>query len=112
MNGSESTVSTSVLSESDAEYLAEVMRALASPLRLRILSALRAGPMTVTALCEQLDSAQTAVSNHLRLLRHLNLVEGNRQGRNVYYQLFDDHVRDLLDQAIEHASHLSGRRSS
>lgn len=109
MEGNQRAAGTFVLNEEDAEYLAEVMRALASPLRLRILSALREGPLTVTALCEQLDSAQAAVSNHLRLLRHLNLVTGNRQGRNVYYQLFDDHVSDLLDQAIEHASHLSSR---
>ena len=99
------------LSEEDAEYLAEVMRALAAPLRLRILSALREGPLTVSTICEQLGAAQAAVSNHLRLLRHLNLVTGNRQGRNIYYQLFDEHVSDLLDQAIDHVSHLSGRVS-
>jgi DNA-binding transcriptional ArsR family regulator len=36
-------------------------------------------------------------------------VTGDRQGRNIYYRLFDEHVNDLLNQAIGHASHLSDR---
>ncbi|GAA2517624.1 ArsR/SmtB family transcription factor [Rarobacter incanus] len=103
--------SRSALGEEDAQYLAEVMRALASPLRLRILSCLLEGPATVSELCERLGSAQAAVSNHLRLLRHLNLVVGVRHGRNVCYRLFDEHVNDLLNQAIGHASHLPDRSS-
>ncbi|WRS30298.1 metalloregulator ArsR/SmtB family transcription factor [Actinomycetaceae bacterium MB13-C1-2] len=99
---------TQELSEEDAIRLSEIMRALASPLRLRILNALQNGPATVTSLCERLDAGQAAVSNHLRLLRHLNLVVGTREGRNVYYQLFDDHVHDLLTQAVSHASHMPG----
>lgn len=109
MKKTQTTPSMPTLSEEDAQYLAGVMRALASPLRLRILSCLLEGPATVSELCERLRSAQAAVSNHLRLLRHLNLVTGDRQGRNIYYRLFDEHVNDLLNQAIGHASHLSDR---
>ncbi len=97
------------LGEGDAEHLAEVMRALASPLRLRVLSMLRDGPTTVTTLSDSLDAGQAAVSNHLRLLRHLNIVVGERKGRHIYYHLFDDHIADLLDQAIDHVAHLSHR---
>lgn len=82
------------------------MQALASPLRLRILSALRGQPRTVTELGEFLDAGQTTVSNHLRLLRHLSLVTGRRDGRHVHYALFDDHVSELLDEAIGHLGHL------
>lgn len=90
----------------DAERLSDIMQALASPIRLRILSVLRSGPRTVTALSAQLEAGQTTVSNHLRLLRHLGLVEGNRDGRRVHYALFDEHVADLLDEAIRHLRHL------
>lgn len=82
------------------------MQALASPLRLRILSALRGQPRTVTELGELLDAGQTTVSNHLRLLRHLSLVTGRRDGRHVHYALFDDHVSELLDEAIGRLGHL------
>ena len=96
----------SSLSVADAERLAEIMQALASPVRLRILSTLRARPSTVTELGEHLQLGQTTVSNHLRLLRHLSLVTGSRDGRHIHYSLFDDHVTELLDEAIGHLEHL------
>lgn len=96
----------SPMSAADAERLADIMRALASPVRLRILSVLRARPSTVTELGEQLQVGQTTVSNHLRLLRHLSLVAGSREGRHIHYALFDGHVVDLLDGAIRHLEHL------
>jgi hypothetical protein len=40
------------------------------------------------------------------LLRHLGLVVGHRDGRRVVYDLYDDHVGELLDQAISHVEHL------
>ena len=94
------------LSVADAERLAEIMQALASPVRLRILSVLRSRPSTVTELGERLELGQTTVSNHLRLLRHLSLVTGSRDGRHIHYALFDDHVTDLLDEAIGHLEHV------
>lgn len=96
----------SPLSAADAERLAEIMQALASPVRLRILSVLRGQPSTVTELSEQLEVGQTTVSNHLRLLRHLSLVTGTRDGRHIHYALFDRHVTELLDAAIGHLTHL------
>lgn len=95
------------LSAAEAEQLAEIMQALASSVRLRILSLLRAGPTTVTVLAERLEAGQTTVSNHLRLLRHLSLVVGERHGRHIHYALFDDHVAELLDEAIGHLDHLA-----
>jgi DNA-binding transcriptional ArsR family regulator len=42
----------------------------------------------------------------LRLLRNLGLVTGTRQGRSVVYALYDNHVAELLDQAVHHIEHL------
>lgn len=94
------------LSVTEAEQLAEIMQALASPVRLRALSMLRSRPSTVTELSEHLGIGQTTVSNHLRLLRHLNLVTGSREGRHIHYAVFDSHVTELLDEAIGHLEHL------
>lgn len=96
-----------MLTDAEAEQLAEIMQALASPVRLRILSALRLRARTVTELGELLDAGQTTVSNHLRLLRHLSLVTGRRDGRHVHYALFDEHVSELLDEAVGHLEHLA-----
>ena len=75
MAGTETRREAGTLSVADAERLAEIMQALASPVRLRILSALSVQPSTVTDLSEQLHIGQTTTSNHLRLLRHLSLAE-------------------------------------
>ena len=106
MAGAVTGRNASPLSVSDAERLAEILQALASPVRLRILSALTTRQSTVTELSEQLQIGQTTVSNHLRLLRHLSLVTGSRDGRHIHYSLFDDHVTELLDEAIGHLDHL------
>lgn len=49
---------------------------------------------------------QSAVSHQLRLLRALSLVSGTRQGRRIEYSLYDNHVAQLLDEAVYHIEHL------
>lgn len=97
----------SLLTEEEAERLSAVMQGLASPVRLRILSALRLTPSTVTELCTTLEVNQTTMSNHLRLLRNLGLVTGRRHGRNISYELFDEHVAAVFDEAVVHLGHLN-----
>jgi DNA-binding transcriptional ArsR family regulator len=53
----------------------------------------------------------SAVSHQLRVLRHLGLVVGRRDGRSIVYDLYDDHVGELLEQAIGHVEHLRLGRS-
>lgn len=88
-----------------ARAVAETMQALATPSRLMILSRLAAGPCSVGALARHVRMEQPAVSQQLRLLRHLGLVVGARDGRHVIYDLHDDHVRSLLIEAVSHTEH-------
>lgn len=93
--------------------VAATMQALATASRVRILGRLRSGPLSVNELAEAVDMDPSAVSQQLRVLRHLGFVVGRRDGRRVLYDLHDDHVADLLDEAISHVEHvqlgLSGR---
>ena len=82
------------------------MQALATPSRLLILDRLRRGPCSVGELTLSVAMEQSAVSHQLRLLRHLGLVVGERQGRRVIYALHDNHVGELLEEAIGHAEHV------
>ncbi len=93
------------MSYDSAERLAQVMQALSSPGRLIILARLDEGPCSVSTLVEESGMAQATVSNHLRILRHLNLVFGTREGRQVIYSLHDEHVREFLEQAVGHIGH-------
>jgi len=101
-------------SELDPDFtqtLAETMQALATPSRLRILGQLHAGPSSVNELAATIGMEPSAVSHQLRVLRHLGLVVGRREGRSIVYDLYDDHVGELLEQAIGHVEHLRLGRS-
>jgi DNA-binding transcriptional ArsR family regulator len=89
-----------------AAKVAETLQALATPSRLLILVRLRRGPCAVTELAREIGMEQSAVSHQLRLLRHLGLVTGTRQGKNNLYALYDNHVAALLDEAVYHSEHL------
>lgn len=100
------TVPRARLDADNAERVATTLQALATPSRLLILSRLREGPCAATELATEVGMEQSACSHQLRLLRNLGLVVGRRQGRSVIYALYDDHVAELLDQAVYHVEHL------
>lgn len=89
-----------------ARTAAESIQALSAPSRLRILARLHSGPASVTEIAESVGMEASAVSHQLRLLRHLGLVTGRRDGRQVVYELYDDHVADLLEQVVSHVEHV------
>ena len=89
-----------------AAHVANTLQALATPSRLLILTQLRQGPMPVTELADAVGMEQSAVSHQLRLLRNLGLVVGARTGRSIIYSLYDNHVAQLLDEAVYHSEHL------
>ncbi|MEU7529465.1 metalloregulator ArsR/SmtB family transcription factor [Saccharothrix sp. NPDC042600] len=95
-----------VLDADSAATVAATLQALATPSRLRILARLRHGPCAVGELAEAIEMEQSAVSHQLRLLRALGLVVGTRHGRSIVYSLYDDHVAQLLDEAVYHIEHL------
>jgi ArsR family transcriptional regulator, nickel/cobalt-responsive transcriptional repressor len=94
-----------------AQAIAETMQALSTPSRLHILGTLHRGPSPVNELAAAVGMEPSAVSHQLRVLRHLGLVVGRREGRQVVYDLYDDHVGELLEQAISHVEHLRLGRS-
>jgi DNA-binding transcriptional ArsR family regulator len=89
-----------------ARQVAETMQALSAPARVTILAHLRASPSCVGELAEVASLEQSAVSHHLRVLRHLGLVVGERRGRQVFYSLHDAHVGALVDEAVYHVEHI------
>jgi DNA-binding transcriptional ArsR family regulator len=89
-----------------ARMVAETMQALATPSRVRILGRLSRAPCSVNELAAAVGMEPSAVSHQLRVLRHLGLVVGHRDGRRVVYDLYDDHVGELLEQAISHVEHV------
>lgn len=77
--------------------VAERFKALAEPVRLKILSALREREMTVGELIDATDLGQANVSKHLQLLFNLGFVTRKKDGLFVYYSLADKSVFQLCD---------------
>ncbi|HCU57964.1 MAG TPA: transcriptional regulator [Anaerolineaceae bacterium] len=82
--------------------MADSFKALGDPTRLRIMALLFNGERTVGDLADHLSVSQSAVSHQLRLLRNLDIVRHRKDGREVYYALADDHIRDIYTRTLEH----------
>jgi DNA-binding transcriptional ArsR family regulator len=96
------SLQTPVLDEQVALQLAELFRALSDPSRIRILAVLVQGPLNVGALAEQIGLSESAVSHQLRGLRQMRIVRAHKQGRQVFYQLDDEHIFDLYRMGLDH----------
>lgn len=94
-----------VLDERTAAQVAELFRAFSDTSRVRIISALTAGELNVSALAEAAGVSESAVSHHLRGLRQMQLVRARKEGRQVFYCLDDDHVAALFRQGLDHVQH-------
>lgn len=85
------------------EDASALLKAVADPTRLRMLSALSAEELCVHDLALVVGISESATSHQLRLLRAHRLVTSRKVGRTVYYQLADRHVTLLIGNAVEHA---------
>lgn len=74
-----------------------VCQALADPKRIIILYLLGDAPRNVTEIAEALDSPQSTVSRHLKILRERSLVKTERDGQQIVYSLADARITQALD---------------
>ncbi|MFE9504640.1 ArsR/SmtB family transcription factor [Streptomyces anthocyanicus] len=81
----------------DLDALTRFGRALADPIRCRILLALREEPAHPAALADLLEISRTRLSNHLACLRDCGLVVAVPEGRRVRYELADERLGHALD---------------
>jgi DNA-binding transcriptional ArsR family regulator len=79
----------------EIEELTEVFKALSTPTRLRLVKLLseHEGALCVNALARRLDVSQSAVSQHLRILRQTGMVKSERRGSSVHYLLDQDSLK-------------------
>ena len=80
----------------EIDQLADQLKALSDPTRMRLVKLLResGGALCVNALAHRLGVTQSAVSQHLRVLRHARLVRGARCGHFVHYSLDEDGLEE------------------
>lgn len=87
----------SKLDERAIQYVAKYFKALAEPMRLKMLNALQDGEKNVSQLTEMSGGTQANVSKHLSLLTQYGLVKRESRGNCVYYSIADSSVYELCD---------------
>ena len=85
--------------------LSETFGALADSNRAKILLSLLDQELCVCDIAAVIGISDSAVSQHLRILRTLRIVKQRKAGRMMYYSLNDDHIRKLLEICLEHTAH-------
>ena len=106
------------LTDASADVIAERFGALAEPMRLRLLNALRKGEMSVGDLAGQTGAGQANVSKHLQLLLQQGFVERRKAGTTTWYRIADPAVYELcalvsagIDKVLEHRRKQLRRRA-
>lgn len=82
--------------------LAELFKLFGDSTRIRILYALYEKELSVSEIAENLTMTVSAVSHQLRILKHGKLVRSQREGKQIYYSLADDHVKTIIAMGREH----------
>lgn len=70
--------------------------------RIRLLCALEGTEMCLCDLSVLLDMTKSALSHQLKTLREARLVKARKNGKHVFYSLDDEHIKLILDMALEH----------
>ncbi|MFC6457058.1 MULTISPECIES: ArsR/SmtB family transcription factor [Paenibacillus] len=98
-------VSVRSLDEETLFMVSQTFKALSDTTRIRILYLLSQKECSVNEIADELSLLQSTVSHQLRFLKNLRLVKFRRAGTTLYYSHDDEHVMDLLSEAIHHANH-------
>ena len=78
------------------EEMSKYFKAIADPTRLKIIELLNSDkPLCVNALAKKLNLTQSAVSQHLRILKQLNLVSGKKMGYHIHYQVNKEEMEKI-----------------
>jgi ArsR family transcriptional regulator, lead/cadmium/zinc/bismuth-responsive transcriptional repressor len=90
------------LNDDQAIELADMFRLLGDPSRLRIVLACLDQAISVGAIAMRLGLSPSLVSHHLRLLRAARLLRAERQGKQVFYTVADEHIRCVIVDMVAH----------
>ena len=92
------------MTEQKFNELAELFKVFGDVTRIKIMSVLLEGELSVGGISEKLFMSSSAISHQLNILRRSKLVKTRREGKSVYYSLDDEHVYEIISCGIEHIS--------
>ena len=101
----DSGISSERLGDEQAALIVEVFRMLADATRIQVLWALVGAELSVNELAARIGKPAPSVSQHLAKLRMARLVRTRRAGTTIFYSLENEHVRQLVTDAVHNAEH-------
>lgn len=90
------------ISDNDLFDLADLFKVFGDSTRIRIMYSLFFRSKNVNEISEELEMSQSAISHQLKYLKNQNLVHSVRDGKSIYYSLADEHVKIIVQTALEH----------
>ena len=99
------TIKNQLLKNSEFQSLANLFKILGDATRTKIVWMLSEQEMCVCDISNVLNMTKSRVSHQLAVLRKAGILESRKDGRTVYYELNDNHVRELFALAIKHVKH-------
>ena len=87
------------------DNLAEFFKIIGDPTRTKILFALDQNEMCVCDIANVLGMTKSSISHQLATLKKSGIVKSRRDGKEVYYTLDDEHIKQVFEIAIEHIEH-------
>lgn len=88
-----------------AEHVAEVLKAVAHPVRLRIVELLEANEMCVGDIVAAIGGKQAITSQQLNMMRDKGVLNCRRNGTKVYYRIENQNIVRLLHCIYDHCDH-------
>lgn len=77
--------------------MADFYKALSDSTRIKIINVINESELCVCDIASILNMTKSAVSHQLKNLREMNLIKSRKQGKEVYYSLADEHVKEVFD---------------
>lgn len=99
------TTKEKMLDKSTIDEMSLFFKILGDNTRIKILYALDNNEMCVCDIANVLGMTKSSISHQLGLLRRSGIVKCRKDGKEVYYTLDDDHVKELFEVGIEHIEH-------
>lgn len=95
-----------------AQHVADVLKAVAHPVRLQIVEALEDGECCVGQIVAKTGHPQSAISQHLGLMKDKGILGCRREGTKVYYRILNRNVIHLLHCVYDHCDPADYDRTS
>ena len=92
----------SILDEEKLLLIADFYKAMSDSTRIKIINLLENNELCVCDISVILNMTKSAVSHQLKNLREMNLIKSRKQGKEVWYSLADEHVKEVFDISLEH----------